>query len=230
MRKLGQGQSIVFCAPPDIERRIQKSEGNPHPPKVIDILSWVMSNSCSDIEHHIPHWIEQGVDYHKRQQADCSFASEADVEILRNAWLQPAARSLDEMYGPLINNSFHTVANISTMQERLDQLGVTTVRDVRMEEEQEREVSHEVEEEQQIERPPKIAPAVHRLDEQVRRFVRYGTICTKSDTFLPLMTPLHSEFNAVAPQNPWLRQPQVLCTYTGFHNHNPGRKGEICCH
>jgi hypothetical protein len=213
MRKLGQGHSVVFCAPPDIDRRIRKDECIPHtgPVKVIDILSWVMSNSCQDIERHIPHWVQQGVDYDSRQTADRAFlASEEDVEILKNAWLQPAARSLDEMYTPSTNSSFDTVKD-SVMQERLCELGVTTLRDVRMEEEQEREVSHEVEQEKQIERPPKVIPAVHHLDENVRRFVQRGTI-TESGIFRPLMTPLHSEFDVVAPQNPWLRQPQVLCT------------------
>ena len=98
------------------------------------------------------------------------------------------------------------------MHERLCTLGVTTVRDVRMEEEQEREVSHEIEQEQQIERPPKVPPAVHHLDKEVRRFVEQGTICTKSNTFFPLMTPLRSVFDALGSQNPWSRQCQVLCT------------------
>ncbi len=214
MRKLGQGQSVVFCAPPDIDRRIREAERilDRDPVKVIDILSWVMSNTCIDIEHHIPHWAQQGVDYHNRQTADCAFLdSKADVKILRESWLQPAARSLDEMYGPSTNCSFNTVKDIPAMQERLCMLGVTTVRDVRMEEEQEREVSHEVEQEQQIERPPKVPPAVHHLDEKVRRFVQHGTI-PKSNTFFPLMTPLRSDFDSLTPQHPWSRQIQVLCT------------------
>jgi hypothetical protein len=99
---------------------------------------------------------------------------------------------------------------IPAMQKRLCELGVTTVRDARMEEEQEREVSHEFEQERQVERPPKATPAVHRLDEKIRLFVQSGTIC--SDTFIPLMSPLRSEFDAVSPRNPWLKQPQLLCT------------------
>jgi hypothetical protein len=104
--------------------------------------------------------VQQGVG--NRRAAGCTFlASQADINILRDAWLQPAARSLEEMYGLSINGSFKTVMNIPAMQKRLDDLGITAVRDVRLEEEQEREVSHEVEQEQQIERPPKVAPAVH---------------------------------------------------------------------
>jgi len=230
MRKLGQGQSVVFCAPPDIDRRIREAEriDPTHPVKVMDILSWVMSNTCVDIEHHIPHWVQQGVDYHNRQTADCAFlASEADIKILRDAWLQPAARSLDEMYGLSTNCSSNTVKDIPAMQERLRMLGVTTVRNVQMEEEQEREVSHEVEQEQQIERPPRVPPAVHCLDKKVRRFVQHGTICTKSDPFFPLMTPLRSEFDVLAPQNSWSRQLQVLCTRDFMTTTQDGREKSV---
>jgi hypothetical protein len=115
------------------------------------------------------------------------------------------------MYSLSTTDSLETVKDIPAMQKRLRKLGVTTVRDVRMEEEQEREVSHEIEQEQQIERPPKITPASHHLDKKVRDFVQHGTVCINSDAFLPLMIPLHSEFNAVAPQNLWSRQ-RVLCT------------------
>ncbi|KIM42919.1 hypothetical protein M413DRAFT_409020 [Hebeloma cylindrosporum] len=98
MRKLGHGQSIVFCAPPEVDRRIREAEGVDSV-KVIDVLSWVMSNTCIDIEHHIPHWVQQGLDFHRRQSGDAAFAaSDSDVETLKESWLQPAARSLDEMY------------------------------------------------------------------------------------------------------------------------------------
>ena len=215
MRKLGQGQSVVFCAPPDIDRRIREAEriADLDPVKVVDVLSWVMSNTCTDIEDHIPHWVQQGADYHIRQTADCAFlAFDADAKVLQNAWLQPAARSLDDMYGLSTNCSFNTVKDIPAMKERLCELGVTTVRDVRMEEEQEREVSHEVEQEQQIERPPKVPPAVLHLDEEVRRFVQQDAISVTSQIFFPLMSPLRSQSTALGSQNRWLRQRQILCT------------------
>ncbi|KAF8970976.1 hypothetical protein BDZ97DRAFT_1901937 [Flammula alnicola] len=209
MRKLGQGQSIIFCAPPEVDRSIREAEniGSLCPVKVIDVLSWVMSKTCTDIEHHTPHWVQQGVDYHNRRKADDAFsASEADVELLKHAWLQPAARSLDEMYGFMTKYTSNSVNDIPAMRERLRLLGVTTVRDAQMEEEQEREVSHEVEQELQLERPPRVPPAVHHLDEEVRRFVRQGTIRPNSDIFFPLMTPLRSESDALSPQKRWSRQ------------------------
>jgi len=211
MRKLGHGQSVVFCAPPEVDRRIRETENirSSRRVKVNDVLSWVMFNTCTDLENHIPHWVEQGVNFHKRQDGNAAFeASDLNVEFLKNAWLQPAARSLEEMYGPAVKSSAASdLANdIPAMRERLRTLGVTTVCDSHMEEEQEREVSHEVEQELQLERPPRVSPATHHLDEEVRRFVQRGIVPKKSDVFLPLMTPLRSRTDTLSPRNPWCRQ------------------------
>ena len=209
MRKLGHGQSVVFCAPPEVDRRIREAESIDSlcPVKIIDVLSWVMSNTCTDIENHIPHWVQQGIDFHKRQSGDAAFrTSDSDVEILKDSWLQPAARSLDEMYGLTEVGSSNVVDDIPSLRERLHTLGVTTVRDAHMEEEQEREVSHEFEQELQLERPPRVLPAVHHLDEGVRSFVRQGTIPINSNVFLPLMAPLRSKSDALNPPNPWSRR------------------------
>ena len=143
MRKLGYGQSVVFCAPPEVDRRIREAEniGALHSVNVIDVLSWVMCNTCSDIEHHIPHWVQQGVDYHKRREGCFVFpASRAGVKRLKKAWLRPAARSLEEMYGFTTNEVSNTVSAIPAMHERLRILGVKKVCYAGMEEEQEREV------------------------------------------------------------------------------------------
>ena len=205
MRELGHGQSLVFCAPPKVDRCIRQAEnvGSSCLVKVIDILSWVISNTCADLEHHLPHWINQGVDYHKRQR-DCTFfASKADVELLKTAWLRSAAQSLDEMYGLTTKSSSNSVHDIPAMRERLDMLGVTDVHDAGLEEEQEREVSREVEQKARQKRPPRVQPAVHHLDDEVRHFVQAGIIHVNSNIFFPLMTPLHSVFRTLGPLNPW---------------------------
>ena len=210
MRKLGHGQSVVFCAPPNVDKHIREAENisSSCPIKVIDILSWAMSNTCADIEYHLPHWVEQGVDYHRRQIADSAFSSsKPDVKLLEDAWLRPAARSLHELYSISTKSSSKSVHNIPAIHKRLDMLGITNMRmrDARMEEEQEREVSHEVEQEAKPERPLRVRPALHRLDDEVRHFVREGIIHTNSDIFFPLMTSFRSVSTPLSPPNPWSR-------------------------
>ncbi|KAF8154797.1 hypothetical protein B0H34DRAFT_799544 [Crassisporium funariophilum] len=206
MRKLGHGQTVVFCAPPEVDRLIRRSENIENcPVKVIDVLSWVMYNTCTDIEHYIPHWVQQGVYHHKRRIGDDAFSShQGSLKLFKDAWLQPAARTLDEMYSRTTESSSTFDEIMPAMRERLLELGVTEMDAEPMAEEQEREVSHEVEQELQLERPPKAPPAVHHLDSDVRLFVRSGVI---SPNFLPLMTPLgRSETHMPSLRNPWSRQ------------------------
>ena len=212
MRKLGHGQSVVFYAHPKVDMRIREAEkiGSSCPIKVIDILSWVMSNTCADIEHHIPHWVEQGVDYQKRQTEDCAFStSKPDVELLKNAWLRPGAQSLDELYGLTTKSSSNLVYDIPAMHERLNMLGVTNIHNPGVEEEREKELSHEVEQEAQQEAQqesiPRVRPAVHHLDDEVRHFIQEGIIHINSGIFFPLMTPLRCVSGTLSPPNPWSR-------------------------
>jgi hypothetical protein len=187
-----------------------------------------MSNTCTDIEHHIPHWVQQGIDFHKRQTGDTAFPpSHSDVEFLKSAWLQPAARTLEEMYGLTTKSTDERslVNGIPAMGERLRILGVTAVRDAQMEEEQEREVSHEVEQEIQLQRPPRVPPAAHHLHKAVRRFVKRGIIPSNSDIFFPLMTPLRSGADTLSPQNPWSRQ--LLATRDFMTTTKEGKEGSV---
>ncbi len=197
MRNLGYGQSVMFCAPPEVDRLIRKLEKiEPSAPvQVVNVLSWAMANTCADIEDHIPHFIQQGIYYHKRQGAYSVFSTSqgGHIDALRNSWLEPAARELEDMYGRFNtedSNIIGLVTSFPAMHDRLKMLGITEVHNRSMAEEQEREVSHEMEEEAQLERPPNIPAATHELHADVLAFVQRGTISPASKAFIPLLSPL----------------------------------------
>lgn len=222
MRKLGHGQSVIFCAPFEVDRQIRSTVMIPSGPvNVVHVLSWVMSRTCSDIDHHIPHWVQQGIDYNRRQNGEIAFSCNADVQVLQSDWLQTASQSLEQMYG-FRTYSLGSVENIPDMSKRLKMLGVTTLRYAGMEEEQEREVSHEYELQLQVQRPPKVPHAIHHLDEGVRSFIRDGIIPSSSAVFLPLMTPFRFESEQLNPPNPWTTQ--LLCTRDFMTTTDDGRE------
>ncbi|KAH9013669.1 hypothetical protein EDB84DRAFT_1671224 [Lactarius hengduanensis] len=165
MRQLGKGQSVMFFAPGEVDQVRSPKMGI----RVIDILRWAMHETCEDIAHHLPHWAQQGVDHHRRFSAYKQY----------RAWLQRESRTLEEMYDP----------DIRSLRDRLDLLGVTQLADVRMAEEQEREVNHEVERERQIERPPKVEPATHTTCNDIRTFVSTGVLPQRLMHIIPLLTP-----------------------------------------
>jgi hypothetical protein len=82
------------------------------------------------------------------------------------------------------------MCSVPSIRERIERLGVTKLVDVRMTEEQEREVDHEVEQERQVERPPKAQPASHVIHEDIREFVRTGNLPRSSLHISRLLAPL----------------------------------------
>jgi hypothetical protein len=166
-----------------------------------------------DIKHHIPHWAQQGLDYKNRSEAWGRFCDNpSSINILRSSWLQAEARSLEAMYG--VSNSaghnseqIHTAFDIPAIRDRCLNLGVHFLLDPRMEEEQEREVNHEIERERQVQRPPKTQPAKHTIHPDLRTFVETGVVSQLSLAF-------SSPFTTTADSSPecHFRSPNLLAT------------------
>ncbi|KAF8597353.1 hypothetical protein BDV93DRAFT_596776 [Ceratobasidium sp. AG-I] len=200
MRKLGHGHSVMFCAPPEIDRQIQKSRPSEseRPVQVLDILRWAMLETCQDLAHHVSHWAQQGVQYSRRVEAQCRYTRTNDITTLREEWTMPESYPLDGMYGVSSSDVTRSsgvnqaARSIPSLNARLQLLGVDELGDPSMNEEQEREVSHEVERERQIERPLKSLPAPHMAHADVQTFIRTGEIPKGSKAFLSLFHPLQS--------------------------------------
>jgi len=144
----------MFFAPGEVNRRIHNhiprlvvSDGRI---RVIDVLRWAMHETCEDICHHLPHWAQQGLDHNKRFAAYNKYKSTKDLKVLRNVWPQRESRTLEEMYLITPGDTSPEMYSVQSIRERIERLGVTKLVDVRMMEEQEREVDHEVEQEHQV--------------------------------------------------------------------------------
>ncbi|KAH7922509.1 hypothetical protein BV22DRAFT_1131369 [Leucogyrophana mollusca] len=206
MRKLGHGHSVMFFAPLEVDRaiRLAASKSDLQRVESIDILRWTMLETCTDIQHRASHWAQQGVDHHARHAAWSDFSSGgANNAELKSAWLQREALTLDEMYKPGGDSPHRNVISPLEIQERCAQLGVTALLDTQMDEEQEREIVHEVERENQVQRPAPAPPATHRVDPQVRDFVRHGKISIGSAVFTPAFHTLDSTSTPFLERNAW---------------------------
>jgi hypothetical protein len=218
MRQLGKGHSVMFFAPGEVDRRIRNriprgvaSDGRV---RVVDVLRWAMQETCEDIRHHLPYWAQQGLDHHKRFTAHKQHRATGDLKCLRNAWLQPESRTLEEMYwvtsGAAVSPEIYS---IPSLRERIERLGVTQLVDVRVAEEQEREADHEVEQESHIERPPKVQPARHFIHEDIREFVSTGRLRVSSGHISPLLAPLDMT-NALDSSTKWSPSPLATGDFT----------------
>lgn len=219
MRQLGNGQSVIFFAPPEVDRAMREAAKPPvlslsQQVRAVDILRWTMLGTCADIQHHVPHWAQQAVDHQIRSSAWQEFCSSEYSEIgkLKSAWLQTEARTLEAMYGPSRIVHHVTPEYTSEIQQRCRMLGVHSLSDVRMEEEQEREVDHEIERERQVQRPSKAEAATHILEGDVRQFVLTGDIPPESSSFIPISTSLAVSTGTKHGANSLMWSPNLLAT------------------
>ncbi|KAF9011492.1 hypothetical protein BDZ89DRAFT_1077751 [Hymenopellis radicata] len=188
MRQLGRGQSLHFFAQPDIDTLIKKMCAVDSI-TVADIVQWTMLETCADIEHHAPQWAQQGIDFKQRRaclDALPAAPTRQDIRQVRDVWLQPEARPLLEMYGdyPSASQADNMIRNDPEIYLHLQRLGVFSSGPQDVDEEQEREVDHEMEVERQVERPSPVSSATHQLDDDVKAFVRTGRIPSSSSAFL----------------------------------------------
>ncbi|KAF8555161.1 hypothetical protein OG21DRAFT_1439060 [Imleria badia] len=185
MRKLGHHHSIMFFAPLEVDRRIRSvaSKSLSDDIDVMDILQWAIRETCDDIQQRAPHWAQQGIDHTSRYAAWTGFCrDELSSEELLDNWLQPEAKKLEDFYGPR-KTSNSAIRAAPDILQRCVELGVLSLRDVSMDEEQEREVIHEVERERHIERPLRVSPATHSIHPDVVAFIRTGVVLTTTKAF-----------------------------------------------
>ena len=183
MRKLGHGHSVIFFAPHEVDKRIRNlvTKENNIPITTTDILRWAIDETWNDIQRQAPHWAQQGMSHQSRYNAWSGFCeSKVTPEELARAWVQPELNSLEDMYLP--RRSTDTSCSMKLPRQthdRCENLGLLSFRDVRMDEEQEREVSREIERERGA-KPPEVSPATHFLHSGVVQFVRTGAVPSPS--------------------------------------------------
>ncbi|KAG2137474.1 hypothetical protein DEU56DRAFT_736810 [Suillus clintonianus] len=108
------------------------------------------------------------------------------------------------MYAPRSYSQASQVCD-PDIQRKYEELGVVAGPDRSMDEEQEREVVHEVERERQVQRPPRVKPAAQDLHEDVRRFVRTGRVPKGSSAFIPALSCLANTTAAFHERDQWAR-------------------------
>ena len=218
MRKLGHGHSVMFFAPPEVDRNIRavaaKTDPNIHV-TTADILCWTINETWTDIQQRAPYWAQQGMSHKSRYDSWSRFCdNDITAEQLSDAWMQPELKSLADLYAP--SESKNAQSDLSALDPRIRQrckdLGVLSLPSAQMEEEQEREVNREREREREVELPPKAEPAEHFLHPDVVSFVTTGVIppLHSGSAFLPVFTTLERSSAATREADVW--SPRILAT------------------
>ncbi|KAE9375857.1 hypothetical protein N431DRAFT_556187 [Stipitochalara longipes BDJ] len=188
LRRLGNGQSVVFCAPLEVQSKILECSGKKDAEliEVEDVLLWTMRNSWEFTKKGMPLWATQGL-RHYRRRAACDISGE--IPRIPVGILEPEALTLEERYGldkqvrdeGLVRNRMQvdndvTRAEICSIRAKCREFGLTSFGDSDLHEEQERELQPESEREQQVEPPPPARPYKHTLHPTIRQLVLTGEL------------------------------------------------------
>lgn len=193
MRRLGSGQSVVFCVPEEIRTKILKNKNDTSETRiaVADILKWAISETNQDLRRTMPIWATQGRTFQKHQ----TFWEEAGVNgILRMDhdfalnFMEEEAQDLESRYRPQpsldASRDFSEHASLNAITQRCREFDVKQSTCVNFQEGQERVLAPENEREREVERPAPAKSADHNLHVNVERFVETGEIPADEDGFL----------------------------------------------
>ncbi|CAG8973653.1 hypothetical protein HYALB_00002219 [Hymenoscyphus albidus] len=224
MRKLGKGQSVVFCSSMEVQRKIRECSGRTEGPiEVIDILQWNMAETCAYTSRTIPLWAMQGMRHQLRRTVCSSSIATEHAQRL----LEPEAQSLQQRYGhddvcfkdTLFGNVTEETLlgrekQVNEIQLKCREFEVAALGMATCEEEQERELSPENEREQQTELPPPLRPCVHSVHGDVRQLATHGSLSPWSAAFLPAFSTLHNTTaNAYYESTAWPRDLLVTADF-----------------
>lgn len=210
MRKLGKGQSLIFCVPPEIETKIHEAEvegqlgtltNNQRPPhhiSVLQVLQWAIGETHIDLWRSMSLWAAQGrrFDRHKGLWRE---AGNGDARLMTASqaarFLEDESPSLEQRYRPQFRAAGARAEHANGEREqqisqRWKEIDSLQIDQATLQEEQERELAPEIEEERQTERPPPAEAAKHTVHPDLATFVLTGLIPAASTAFIPAFQTL----------------------------------------
>ena len=198
MRKLGVGQSVVFCVPEEIETKVRAMTANTkgRSMSVEDILEWAIRGTWDDLRRSMPLWLTQGKNFARHKVLwDLARAENGESLVCGDAgtaFLEDEAQNLETRYRPrdkARDRAPEQVADkviLDQIRQRCELYAGIEVTSSKLQEEQERELAPEIEQERQTERPAAATPAKHSVHADVREFIKTGEInpATRDKAFM----------------------------------------------
>ncbi|OKL60912.1 hypothetical protein UA08_03562 [Talaromyces atroroseus] len=201
MRKLGQGQSVVFLIPEEIELKIRScvSKEENQSLEVSDVLQWAISETMIDTSHNIALWAVQGARYQRQSCIWQHYGGRAKMAVNRaKELLEDDAATLEQRYSPgvrtelpLLEDQYLKYPHMQEIIQRCRQFKNLDVVNASLYEEQERELALEQEREREVQRPRSYDPVQHTLHTEVVNFVDTGELNRESPAFMPAFKALY---------------------------------------
>jgi hypothetical protein len=199
MRKLGKGQSVVFCIPEEVQSKIRTATKKPGDVGILvpDVLIWAISETYADLRRSMLLWAMQGVRFERQKALWAEITSSTGIFMSpqqARKFLADEAQSIEHRYRPdLTQPNIFPSYSLAAIQERCEEFDSLHFKSSALQEQQERELSPEVEQEQQVQRPDRLEPETHRLHQDVISFVKTGMLRLQSPAFIPAFPDPHKQ-------------------------------------
>ncbi|KAI1087952.1 hypothetical protein F5B19DRAFT_33837 [Rostrohypoxylon terebratum] len=203
MRMLGEGQSVVFCVPEEIQAKIRRRnhKENSEGIAVLDILAWAIGETWSDIHRSMGLWANQGRRHEKHlniwEQVKATNANGGGIvfdKSLAESYLEDESQTLERRYRPRIrDNSLRASpdeAVADPITKRCREFANLNIDASTLQEEEERELSPEIEQEREDQRPAAAEPARHSIHMGVKAFISSCFIREPHEGYKPAFTAL----------------------------------------
>jgi hypothetical protein len=213
LRLLGKTQSVSFFSPPEVHqsildlRKAAKARVDMSLCSV-DVVRWLIEQTCNGIEQLEPLYFNQGLNYLQRTQAKLEFPDFLENAVSRKAYLDVVRskelQSLQQLYEPKYQqrgtpikaSTFEPclrtlVDNVLQRRKEFQDRGFAIHASALEEVEQEREMEFEVEAVREVQDPVHFrALKVARLHPDIETLATTGRMPTGSDAFQPMFHAL----------------------------------------
>lgn len=213
MRKLGKGQSVVFLTSQELCTKIcaRTKQEIDEPITVTNVLCWSIGETWLDLSRSMPLWAVQG---HRYETHKHLLKGAATTVSQAEKFLEDEAQSIQDRYAPTLRGIGHPMLqdldnpSVQQIHSRCLEFQATGFNSATLQEEQEvsfitsrrcnqanlfqRELSPEIEEERQIERPPRMAAETHTVCAVLQQLICTGVLVARSQAFKPAFQALSS--------------------------------------
>ncbi|KAJ4386033.1 hypothetical protein N0V93_008924 [Gnomoniopsis smithogilvyi] len=201
MRKLGKGQTVVFCISQEIHAKIIQRTGKAQASDITvsDVILWSISETHVDIRRSMPLWAVQGERFVRQDELWQQVRRKGKTLLSQQhakEFQEDEAQSLDQRFRPrqvhsqplFLDDTSH--GGRQRIAERCQQFEDLNFNSSTLQEEQERELSPEIEQERQVQRAPPAEPAMHRLHKDILSFALSGLFISDSAAYMPAFEAL----------------------------------------
>jgi hypothetical protein len=169
---------------------------------VSDVLSWAISETYIDMQRSMPLWTAQGVRFVHQSTIWNEARTDGEMQMSKDQaerFLEDDAQTLEDRYRPRSGTDIvdsiglsRENANLSMILERCHEFDSLKSNSGKLQEEQERELSPEIEQERQVQRPAPVQPAKHHIHPDLIKFVSTGMLIKGSSAYKPAFETLRS--------------------------------------